>query len=55
MSKAEKKNSVNNVLNNLELKQCANTRIGTPGLKRGLSGGERKRVSIGMELLTDPE
>jgi ABC-type multidrug transport system ATPase subunit len=32
---------------------CADTRIG--GLfQRGISGGERKRTSIGYELITDP-
>lgn len=33
--------------------KCQNTKIGT-NLIRGVSGGERKRVSIGVELLTDP-
>lgn len=33
--------------------KCHNTRIGT-NLLRGVSGGERKRTSIGMELVVDP-
>ena len=33
--------------------KCANTRIGGP-LVKGVSGGERKRCSIGVELITDP-
>ncbi|RVE75979.1 hypothetical protein OJAV_G00004260 [Oryzias javanicus] len=32
---------------------CADTKIGTEFL-RGVSGGERKRCSIGMELITSP-
>jgi len=37
----------------LGLENCRNTRIG--GIKvKGLSGGERKRTSIGYELITDP-
>lgn len=32
---------------------CADTRIGGVMLK-GISGGERKRTSIGYELITDP-
>jgi ATP-binding cassette subfamily G (WHITE) protein 2 len=33
--------------------KCSNTKIGT-NLIRGVSGGERKRTSIGMELVVDP-
>ena len=40
------------VLASLGLEKCANTRVGTPEA-RGLSGGERKRLSVGLELLTD--
>ena len=44
---------VQDVLSRLGLTYCANTRIGGVALK-GLSGGERKRTSIGYELITDP-
>lgn len=37
----------------LKLTKCQNTRIGGP-LVKGVSGGERKRTSIGVELITDP-
>ena len=35
------------------LLRCRNTRIGGPFI-RGVSGGERKRTSIGYEILVDP-
>ena len=35
------------------MNKCANTKIGGPLIK-GVSGGERKRCSIGVELITDP-
>lgn len=33
--------------------RCRNTRIGG-GFVKGVSGGERKRTSIGYEILVDP-
>lgn len=44
---------VESLLKDLGLEECANTMIGD-ALIRGLSGGERKRTSIGVELLTNP-
>ena len=44
---------VDYLLKNLKLKKCENTRIGGPLIK-GVSGGERKRTSVGVELITDP-
>lgn len=49
----EKKKKVEQVIEELGLSDCANTIVGTP-LRRGISGGQRRRVSIGMELITDP-
>jgi ABC-type multidrug transport system ATPase subunit len=44
-----RKKAVEDTIDNLKLPKCADTQVG--GLfKRGLSGGERKRTSIGMEL-----
>lgn len=37
----------------LELTGCANTRIGD-SMVRGISGGEKKRVAIGVEMISDP-
>lgn len=44
---------VNALIKRLKLTKCQNTRIGGP-LVKGVSGGERKRTSIGVELITDP-
>uniref|UniRef100_A0A3B5LC41 ABC transporter domain-containing protein n=1 Tax=Xiphophorus couchianus TaxID=32473 RepID=A0A3B5LC41_9TELE len=52
-SSADKHERVNSILQDLGLVDCANTKIGTEFL-RGVSGGERKRCSIGMELITSP-
>ena len=52
-SKAEKLKLVQQILGDLNLSKAADTLIGGPLLK-GISGGERKRASIGVELITDP-
>jgi ATP-binding cassette, subfamily G (WHITE), member 2 len=49
-----KEKIVNEVLMQLGLDKCADTRAGTE-FKRGVSGGERKRTNIGMELVLSPE
>ena len=41
------------VINDLGLEGTEHTRIGNAE-RRGLSGGQRKRVNVAMELLTDP-
>lgn len=41
------------IIDRLGLGACADTRIGGIMIK-GISGGERKRTSIGYELITDP-
>jgi ATP-binding cassette subfamily G (WHITE) protein 1 len=38
----------------MHLEKCADTMIGSPTEKGGVSGGERKRTAIGMELITNP-
>ncbi|KAL3996741.1 macrophage-stimulating 1 receptor [Sarotherodon galilaeus] len=52
-STADKHQQVNTIIDDLGLTDCADTKIGTEFL-RGVSGGERKRCSIGMELITSP-
>lgn len=54
VSYQQKLTRVNEVLNELSLRKCANTIIGAPGRIKGLSGGERKRLSFASETLTDP-
>lgn len=44
---------VKNVIKRLGLENCQHTRIGGITIK-GISGGEKKRTSIGYELITDP-
>lgn len=41
------------VLGQLGLEEIRDSRIGG-GLSRGISGGEKRRLSIGTELLTRP-
>ncbi|KFA69745.1 hypothetical protein S40285_06007 [Stachybotrys chlorohalonatus IBT 40285] len=44
---------VDEVIRELGLKECADTRIGN-STHRGCSGGEKRRVSIGVQLLANP-
>ncbi|CAF0933430.1 unnamed protein product [Rotaria sordida] len=44
---------VNQIIRDLDLESCADTLIGTDFV-RGISGGEKKRTSIGMELVLSP-
>jgi ABC-type multidrug transport system ATPase subunit/ABC-type multidrug transport system permease subunit len=53
VSIAEKFRRVERLMVKIGLERCADTRIGDP-LRRGVSGGERKRVSIGVELVGEP-
>jgi ABC-type multidrug transport system ATPase subunit len=51
----EKVNSlVDTLLNELGLKVCADVMIGG-ALIKGISGGQRKRTSVGVELITEPK
>eukprot|EP01136_Pigoraptor_vietnamica_P030875 Opistho-1_new@90685 len=49
----EKKARVDGLINDLYITRCADTIIGDENT-RGISGGQRKRVSIAMELITNP-
>lgn len=44
---------VNKILQDLNLEKCADTQIGTHFI-RGVSGGEKRRTCIGMELVLSP-
>ncbi|XP_073905698.1 ATP-binding cassette sub-family G member 8 isoform X1 [Castor canadensis] len=52
-SQAQRDKRVEDVIAELRLRQCANTRVGNTYM-RGVSGGERRRVSIGVQLLWNP-
>ncbi len=52
-SSTEISDQVNNVINTLDLTEAKTTLIGTAE-KKGISGGQRKRVNLGQELLTEP-
>ena len=49
----EKIQKVNQIIEDLKLQKCQDTFIGGYLIK-GVSGGERKRTSIGVELITNP-
>mmetsp|Transcript_39200 Transcript_39200/g.92898 ORF Transcript_39200/g.92898 Transcript_39200/m.92898 type:complete len:734 (+) Transcript_39200:104-2305(+) len=53
MSREEKRERVESVIQTLGLERCKNTIIGG-FMRRGVSGGERKRVSVGHEMLINP-
>ncbi|NWT87385.1 ABCG2 protein, partial [Lanius ludovicianus] len=50
----EKDERVNQIIKELGLSKVADSKVGTQ-FSRGVSGGERKRTNIGMELITDPD
>ncbi|XP_072967375.1 ABC transporter G family member 14 [Typha angustifolia] len=54
LSPAEKAAQAEGVMLELGLGRIANSMIGGVRGVRGVSGGERKRVSIGLEMLVDP-
>uniref|UniRef100_A0A6N2N5C0 ABC transporter domain-containing protein n=1 Tax=Salix viminalis TaxID=40686 RepID=A0A6N2N5C0_SALVM len=53
LTRDEKAQHVERVMAELGLSRCRNSMIGGP-LFRGISGGEKKRVSIGQEMLINP-
>lgn len=56
VSTEEKEAMCETMLTELGLTKCADTLIGNPAqLIRGISGGEKKRVSIGVELIVQPK
>ncbi|KAK2609662.1 hypothetical protein N8I77_003153 [Diaporthe amygdali] len=53
MSKEEKNRRAEEVLLKMGLKDCADNLIGNE-LVKGISGGEKRRVTIAVQILTDP-
>ncbi len=53
MSKAEKYKRAEEVLLKMGLKDCADNLVGNE-LVKGISGGEKRRVTIAVQILTDP-
>lgn len=49
----ERRKVVEEVILELGLKECADTRIGN-NIHKGCSGGEKRRTSIGVQLLSNP-
>ena len=54
ISETEKVALVDDIMEKLGIQSLRNTRIGDVG-KRGISGGEMRRVSIGLELIALPD
>lgn len=53
-SKEDKARAVETVIDMLALDTCRGTLIGSP-LERGISGGQTKRVNIGIALISNPQ
>ncbi|KAK0187746.1 P-loop containing nucleoside triphosphate hydrolase protein [Armillaria mellea] len=54
MSKEEKRQKADEVMYKMGLKDCADTLVGSE-LSKGISGGEKRRVSIAIQVLTEPQ
>jgi ABC-type multidrug transport system ATPase subunit len=53
MSRRRKLARAEEMINMLGLGDCANNLVGGPVLK-GISGGEKRRLSLAVEMLNDP-
>ena len=53
ISNEDKENKVNEMITLLHLENCKDTIVGD-SLSKGISGGERKRLAVGMEMITNP-
>lgn len=45
---------IDEVIKQLDLNKCRNTLIGIPGVIKGLSGGEKRRLAFATEILRNP-
>ncbi|KAI5659906.1 hypothetical protein M9H77_28699 [Catharanthus roseus] len=53
LSKSQKKERVRDLIDQLDLGNAVHTMIGDEG-HRGISGGERRRISIGIDIIHNP-
>jgi ABC-type multidrug transport system ATPase subunit len=53
-SRDKVREQVSHLLRDLRLEKCADTYVGS-ALFKGISGGEKKRTSVGVELITRPK
>ncbi|CAD5120741.1 DgyrCDS9300 [Dimorphilus gyrociliatus] len=49
----QKQNYIDRIVDDLSLSHCQNVKVGTV-INRGISGGERKRTSIALEIINSP-
>lgn len=54
ISKSERQLLVDDIILRMGLKDCANTLVGNE-LMKGISGGEKRRLSIAIQLITSPK
>ncbi|KAB8293922.1 hypothetical protein EYC80_009395 [Monilinia laxa] len=54
LTKAERKRRITGLLESFGLRNQANTIIGTP-IQKGISGGQKRRVSVASQLITGPK
>nr|XP_039270074.1 broad substrate specificity ATP-binding cassette transporter ABCG2-like [Styela clava] len=54
VSRVEKEEKIEKIIEDLGLSSCADTKIGND-IIRGISGGEKKRTSIALELILEPK
>ena len=56
LTEGEVREHVDEIIGELGLRKVTSSMVGAPGgVPRGVSGGERKRVNIGVEMVSDPE
>ncbi len=53
-SRSERAQLVDDIIRELGLKDCSNTYVGDGVRRKGCSGGELRRVSLGIQLLGNP-
>ena len=54
MTKTERKRRIDGLIDSFGLRNQSNTIIGTP-IRKGISGGQKRRVSVASQLITAPK